>query len=133
MDSDVIEFLNFLNAKHTTNKIDIDAFCLEHKHIRYCESIIYRDGRIAYVKPSHTESLMRECMELFNMTKDELEWLIPYNESPLIEMIKLSGCIALWYEFAYTCKDITSEQKESLKKLIEHGCVCPTFEMIEVN
>lgn len=97
------------------NKLDIDTFIKEHKHVYYCEAIIYRDGRIAYVRPSHIETLIRET----GLTHKEIYDEMPSCEYILYWLLDKTGCVAVWYNTyaAPRNKKLTLAQKITLKKL----------------
>lgn len=113
--TEFLEFLKELEAKRETKKMNRDEFILNHSHINYCECIIYKDGLVAYVNPSHTENLIRES----GKTKQELNNIIPITESPLHFLINYTGCIAVWTDmYIEPQQGITSEQQISLNKLL---------------
>ena len=97
------------------NKLDVDTFIKEHKGINYCEAIIYRDGSIAYVRPSHIETLIRET----RLTHKEIYDEMPSCEHSLYWLLDKTGCVAVWYNTyaAPRNKKLTLAQKITLKKL----------------
>lgn len=113
------EFLSFCNTQYKTTKVDIDSFIANHNHIRYCEAIIFKNGEIAYVRPSHTETLIRECMSLLNVTREELDNGINPFDDYLTKLVDISGCVAVWYDFCIPPKTITEGQINSLDKLMQ--------------
>ena len=109
----------YLNYKD--NKLNVDTFIKEHKHIRYCEAILYPDGTLAYVKPSHTETLIRAT----GLTHKEVYDLMPIDDSSLLWLLDYTGCISIYYNFYVLPrnKEITQEQILSLKKLFKSNIV----------
>lgn len=101
------------------DKINVYDYIKQHNHIHYCEAIIYPDGRIADVKPSHIYTLIRETGISYN----DIYKKIPVISSPIDWLIEYTGCICVWYEYCVTPKSLTKEQLESLKALIENKII----------
>lgn len=103
------------------NKLDVDTFIKEHKHVYYCEAIIYRDGSIAYVRPSHIETLIRETGLTHKQVYDEM----PTCEHSLYWLLDKTGCVAVWYDTYATPrnKKLTLAQRITLKKLSDADIV----------
>ena len=109
----------YLNIKD--NKLHIDEFIKNHRHINYCEAVIYRDGTIAYVNPSHVETLIRAT----GLTHSEVYNEIPIWEHTILWLVNKTGCIAVWYGDYVAPKDkkLTLEQHITLKKLSNSNIV----------
>lgn len=114
---------NDIRNYYKTNKIDIDTFIINHKERNWCEAIIFPNGYIAYAKPSHVETLLREAMEESNMNVNEIYDIMPIYASPLNWLIDFTKCICIYYE-GYLLpinSDINVEQQVSLRKLKKAG------------
>lgn len=102
-----------------TKKKDIETFIKEHTYINYCEAIIFKDGRIAYVSPSHNATLIRETgKDMDTLSKEmntmclDIEWLVNYT-----------GAVAVWYNGCICPDNITAEQQHSLSRLLEEHII----------
>lgn len=82
-----------MSNKMIFKKINIEDFIKEHKHICYCEAIIYPDGDITYAVPSHQQALIK----ITGKTIDGLWDIIPQTASPNKWLIDYTKCIAVWY------------------------------------
>ena len=114
-------FLDRVYSSIKDNLADIDIFIKNHNHICYCEAVLYPDGTITYVKPSHTETLIRAT----KMTHAEVYAEMPTTEHSLYWLLDKTRCIAIWYnDYALPRnKKITLAQKIALKKLSESNVV----------
>ena len=113
---DFEKFLNWVNRERKTEKIDVDTFVKNHKHICYCEAIIFSSGEIAYVNPSHVDTLLREV----DKDRDAAYAKIPITESPIEWLLNYTEAIAVWYN-GYMLpmdKKVSKEAMETLEKLI---------------
>lgn len=113
-------------------KKDIDTFIKEHTRIRNCSSIIYPDGKIAYVRRGHIYHLEDYILDKMNITLEQLEQMIDLNKNYTFELIKLSNLIVIKYEFGYIKDEMTLIQAQSLLKLLDSDCISPNFEYITV-
>lgn len=75
-------------------KVSIEEFIANHKHINYCEAIIYPDGLITYAVPSHQESLIK----ISNLSREELLDLMPNTAGCVEWLLDYTNCISVWYE-----------------------------------
>lgn len=82
-----------MSNKMIFKKINIEDFIKEHKHICYCEAIIYPDGDITYAVPSHQQALIK----ITGKTMEELWNIAPLTASPNEWLIDYTKCIAVWY------------------------------------
>lgn len=98
-------------------KMSPKVFIENHTHINYCEVIIDKNGLISYVKPSHTESLIKET----GRSRDKIYKMIHISESPLIWLIKYTNCICVWSGFYMATEKINVKQREALQMLIDAG------------
>ena len=114
-------YLDKLYSNIKDEKLHIDDFIKNHKHINSCEAVIYRDGTIAYVTPSHTETLIRAT----GLTHSQIYNEMPIWENALQWLINKSGCIAVWYGDYIVPKNrkLTLEQHITLKKLSNSNIV----------
>ena len=114
-------YLDFLYSNIKDEKLHIDDFIKNHNHINYCEAIIYRDGTIAYCRPSHIETLIRET----GLTHSEIYNSIPIFENVLLWLLNKTGCICVWYGDYITPENrkLTLAQHITLKKLSESNIV----------
>ena len=103
------------------NKLEVEDFIKQHNHIQYCEAILYPDGTISYVKPSHTETLIRAT----GMTHKEVYEEMPITAHSLYWLLDKTRCIAIYYNdyIEPLNKKITLAQKIALKKLAESDIV----------
>ena len=92
-------------------KYDVYDFVKNHDHIRYCECIIYPDGMISKVKPSHLYTLLRIA------GGEEIYKQMPIISSPLHWLVEYTGCISVWYEMCLLPSSITKEQEETINTL----------------
>ena len=101
---------------------EVEDFIKQHTHYYYCEAILYPDGTISYVKPSHTETLIRAT----GMTHKEVYEEMPVTTpSVMLWLLDKTRCVAIYYD-GYVeppNKKITLAQKIALKKLTESDIV----------
>ena len=116
------DYIDKIYGSIKDNKLEVEDFIKQHNHIQYCEAILYPDGTISYVKPSHTETLIRAT----GMTHKEV-----YEEMPvttpnvMLWLLDKTRCVAIYYD-GYVeppNKKITLAQKIALKKLTESDIV----------
>ena len=91
--------------------------------INYLEVIINKDGTIEYAVPSHQQKLLNLYCKNHNITMEKLWNIIPIEESPESWIIFNEGVISVWYDFIIRPEYITEEQKNTLHKLKETGCL----------
>lgn len=103
----------------TKMKKNIDDFIKEHSYISYCEAVIFTDGTISYVNPSHVETMI----EASGKTREEIYSLIDIFDSPLHWLVDYTNCICIWSGGYLKSNISTSEQVNSLEKLIEVNLV----------
>lgn len=87
----------------------------------YLEVVIFSDGRIEYAIPSHQEMLMRICCEQLDLTRDELNRIVPreYYCDMITWLSKTSGCIAVRHiGYEGIANDV---QLKVLKELAQYG------------
>ena len=116
------DYIDKIYGSIKDNKLEVEDFIKQHTHYYYCEAILYPDGTISYVKPSHTETLIRAT----GMTHKEV-----YEEMPvttpnvMLWLLDKTRCVAIYYD-GYVeppNKKITLAQKIALKKLTESDIV----------
>ena len=116
------DYIDKIYGSIKDNKLEVEDFIKQHTHYYYCEAILYPDGTISYVKPSHTETLIRAT----GMTHKEV-----YEEMPvttpnvMLWLLDKTRCVAIYYN-GYVeppNKKITLAQKIALKKLTESDIV----------
>lgn len=116
------DYIDKIYGSIKDNKLEVEDFIKQHNHIQYCEAILYPDGTISYVKPSHTETLIRAT----GMTHKEV-----YEEMPvttpnvMLWLLDKTRCVAIYYDgyIEPPNKKITLAQKIALKKLTESDIV----------
>lgn len=113
--------------------MNIDDFIKNHKHINYCEAILFEDGSIDYAIPSHQEYLVAEYMKRTGMSKEEVWEEIPITASPIDWLIDKTKCIIIWYDSFMRNKTITQSQFNSLSKLKENKIINPNAHDILVE
>lgn len=103
-------------------KINIEEFIINHKHIYYCEAIIYPDGDITYAVPSHTESLVKILGY-----KDQMDFYNTENPDIFVDIMEYllnrTKCVCVWYSTIMYSKSITEQQQQSLIKLQENKLI----------
>lgn len=112
------DFINYFSSRKN-KKTNIEDFIENHKHIRYCEAIIYPDGRIGYVNPSHLYSMMREIHPDTNVVYE----MMPVCEIPLYWSVNKSQCIAIWYDGYIIPNDPTEKSLETFNILKESNVI----------
>lgn len=112
-------FKSTLNYK--TVKVRVEDFIKNHKHVYYCEAIIFSDGTVAEVRPSHQLTVLREI----DPDTDNLFKKIPFREDPLDWGLNEIGAIAVWYEgYILPTKTMPSDAAfNSLYKLVENKLI----------
>lgn len=93
----------------------------------YLEVIIFKDGHIEYAIPSHQMKLVDIYCKENNITRDELYAIIPITEAPNDWITYNLGLIQVWYNFIRRPIDITKEQEETLKRLVQEECINPEY------
>ena len=116
------DYIDKIYGSIKDNKLEVEDFIKQHNHIQYCEAILYPDGTISYVKPSHTETLIRAT----GMTHKEVYEEMPVTTSSvMLWLLDKTRCVAIYYD-GYVeppNKKITLAQKIALKKLAESDIV----------
>ena len=93
----------------------------QHKHIYYCEAIIYPDGSIEDAVPSHSEKLYSVAMSMLGVSRSELYTRMPMIASPVHWCVGATKCIAVWYECGVCENIVTDAQRESWALLSDLG------------
>ena len=93
----------------------------------YLEVIIFKDGHIEYAVPSHQMKLVDIYCKENNITRNELYAIIPITEAPNDWITYNLGLIQVWYNFIRRPIDITKEQEETLKRLVQEKCINPEY------
>ena len=115
------DYIDKIYGSIKDNKLEVEDFIKQHNHIQYCEAILYPDGTISYVKPSHTETLIRAT----GMTHKEVYEEMPVTANVMSWLLDKTRCVAIYYD-GYVeppNKKITLAQKIALKKLTESDIV----------
>ena len=115
------DYIDKIYGSIKDNKLEVEDFIKQHNHIQYCEAILYPDGTISYVKPSHTETLIRAT----GMTHKEVYEEMPVTTNIMLWLLDKTRCVAIYYD-GYVeppNKKITLAQKIALKKLTESDIV----------
>lgn len=115
------DYIDKIYGSIKDNKLEVEDFIKQHNHIQYCEAILYPDGTISYVKPSHTETLIRAT----GMTHKEVYEEMPITANVMSWLLDKTRCVAIYYD-GYVeppNKKITLAQKIALKKLTESDIV----------
>lgn len=105
---------------------NVDEYIAQHNHINYCEAIVFKNGDVMDVRPSHQETLVRLAARHYGVTRDELYSMIPIEASPLHWIVEDLGLVALWYDFAVVPYDMSDEQVATIKKLQECNILSDT-------
>lgn len=98
----------------------------------YLEVIIFKDGHIEYAVPSHQMKLVDIYCRKNNITRDELYKIIPITEAPNDWITYNLGLIQVWYNFIRRPINITKEQEETLKRLVQEDCIYPTYKSFAI-
>ena len=115
------DYIDKIYGSIKDNKLEVEDFIKQHNHIQYCEAILYPNGTISYVKPSHTETLIRAT----GMTHQEVYEEMPVTANVMSWLLDKTRCVAIYYD-GYVeppNKKITLAQKIALKKLTESDIV----------
>ena len=115
------DYIDKIYGSIKDNKLEVEDFIKQHNHIQYCEAILYPNGTISYVKPSHTETLIRAT----GMTHKEVYEEMPVTANVMSWLLDKTRCVAIYYD-GYVeppNKKITLAQKIALKKLTESDIV----------
>lgn len=115
------DYIDKIYGSIKDNKLEVEDFIKQHTHYYYCEAILYPDGTISYVKPSHTETLIRAT----GMTHKEVYEEMPITANVVSWLLDKTRCVAIYYD-GYVeppNKKITLAQKIALKKLTESDIV----------
>lgn len=91
--------------------------------IHYFEVILCRDGTVVYAVPSHQEKLIAIACEKLSVTREQLSDMCPpeYYGGFMEWLCKITGCCALWEDYAIFPKFLTVSQKITLLKLTDAG------------
>lgn len=103
----------------TSGKFNAFDYIMQHKHICYCEAILFPDGTIEDAQPSHTERLIA----ITQIPREELWERIKTWENPLEWMCNYTGCISIWYNMYYATNKPTNKQINTLRVLIDNKVV----------
>ena len=115
------DYIDKIYGSIKDNKLEVEDFIKQHTHYYYCEAILYPDGTISYVKPSHTETLIRAT----GMTHKEVYEEMPITAHAIHWLLDKTRCVAIYYDgyIEPPNKKITLAQKIALKKLTESDIV----------
>lgn len=105
-----------------------EEFVKQHGYIDYCEAVIWPNGHITYVKPSHIKLLQKIFCKTKGI-KDNLSSITKYCTDNNIELWDLgllyycnsTGCISVWYD-CYLGEP-NELQKETLKYLAQNKII----------
>lgn len=116
------DYIDKIYGSIKDNKLEVEDFIKQHNHIQYCEAILYPDGTISYVKPSHIETLIRATGMTHKEVYEEMPVTTPSVMSWLLDKTR---CVAIYYDgyIEPPNKKITLAQKIALKKLTESDIV----------
>lgn len=116
------DYIDKIYGSIKDNKLEVEDFIKQHNHIQYCEAILYPDGTISYVKPSHIETLIRATGMTHKEVYEEMPVTTPGVMSWLLDKTR---CVAIYYDgyIEPPNKKITLAQKIALKKLTESDIV----------
>ena len=116
------DYIDEIYGSIKDNKLEVEDFIKQHNHIQYCEAILYPDGTISYVKPSHIETLIRATGMTHKEVYEEMPVTTPSVMSWLLDKTR---CVAIYYDgyIEPPNKKITLAQKIALKKLTESDIV----------
>lgn len=89
--------------------------------INYLEVVILPDGTVEYAVPSHQEKLIRLCCAKDNITRQQLDDLVPreYYADMFTWLTAYSGSVAVWNDFYMGFPN--PEQVNTLQELASHG------------
>lgn len=121
---DMIELM--YHSYDNGNPINVMDYIETHDKLNYCEALLFPDGTIIDVNPSHTESLIREACKMYHLTKDELFRMMPVYAGVIHYLVEYTNIICIWYDFCIA-DNITDQQMRSLKLLQDHGIVAHEF------
>ena len=115
------DYIDKIYGSIKDNKLEVEDFIKQHNHVQYCEAILYPDGTISYVKPSHTETLIRAT----GMTHKEVYEEMPITANIMSWLLDKTRCVSIYYDgyIVPPNKKITLAQKIALKKLTESDIV----------
>ena len=106
------------------SKMNVDVFIAQHRHINYCEAIIYEDGQIEYVRPSHVMRLQDIYCEKFNMTLEELSDKMPVDAIAIKWLVDETKCIPIWYDYVCMGNLVPNPmQKDTIQRLQSAGII----------
>ena len=124
---ELAELIKKLATVKKVPKYAAEDFIANHNEICYCEAIINPEGLIGNIWISHTKSLIGEM----GLTEDEVYEAMPISESPIHWLIRKTGCVAVWYNFALVPSTLTKKQIATIKKLKNSEVVSKEWELIE--
>lgn len=106
--------------KYKPNFMNVNDFIKQHNHIDYCEAIIREDGMIENASPSHETAIILA----YPLMNEEDYYLSTYN------LTEFTGYISVYYDIINAPTYITKEQLNTLKLLIDSGCVSNSINKI---
>lgn len=109
-----------------TKPKEINDYIRDHNETAYCEALLFPDGRILDVRPSHTEAITRETCKMFNVSREEINNQMPIHAGVIHWLVEYSNIMAIWYNNAIA-DDITEEQIRSLELLQENRIIDNIF------
>lgn len=109
-----------------------EEFVEQHGYINYCEAVIWPNGHITYVNPSHMK-LMQKIFCKTKRIKNNLDSISKYCTDNNISLWSLSleyfcnstGCVSLWYN-SYLGNP-NELQKETMKYLAQNKIIYGGF------
>lgn len=102
---------------------------------RYFEAILYPNGEIELVNPSHQETLIRYFYKKEGISsKEELLERIPLSYSVCDFIVDKYKCVSIWYNYImYSSSGLTDIQEEILDRMRNDGLISKFAQYKETN
>lgn len=97
----------------------VEEYIKQHTDINYCEALIFPNGDIIDARPSHIETLIKQIICDFSLSREQLAEMIPNNASPLHWIIDRYNYGCIWYNSAIVSVDYTEAVLNTIQKLID--------------
>jgi flagellar biosynthesis GTPase FlhF len=111
----------------------VEDYIKQHKHVNYCEALIFPNGDIIDARPSHVEALIKEVTHDYSLSREQLAEMMPNNASPLHWIIDRYNYGCIWYNSAIVSVDYTEAILNTIQKLIDANILQNVFRIDETD
>ena len=119
----------------TNVPLSVEEYVKQHDDKRYCESLVFPNGKVVDAIPSHQQALIN----LSGKSMKQLKEVCPLRASPLHWLSEHLNIAVVWYEQVIFPIGYTQKQIDTVKTLQRYNILYPildigiSFEKTHVN